>query len=109
MNKISWSEIRESFPEESVTYEREFSALFDSLGKTDLTLEDLDVVLTDHTKNASFSRMFYDNFGMVLGRIDTDDLGDSRCFDRSGNYMGSTFGGMTFDASGGVVAQSDVL
>lgn len=108
MNKISWSEIQSIFPTESAAHNKEFSDLFSKLGKQELTIEDIDSVLKT-PKQASFTRMIYDSIGQVIGRIDTDDSGDGRCYNQIGNYMGSTFGGMTLNANGEIVAQSDVL
>lgn len=108
MNKISWLEIQNIFPEASAMHKEKFTKLFAKLGKLELTSDDIDSIIKT-PKKAEFTRMFYDSVGQVLGRIDTDDAGDSRCYDKLGNYMGSTFGGQTLNSAGEIVAHSDVL
>ena len=108
MNKLSWKQIQSLFPTESTNYNKEFSNLFAKLGKQELTAEDIDSVLKT-PKKADFTRMIFDSVGQVIGRIETDDVGNSRCFNQIGAFMGSTFGGQTLNHLGEIVAQSDVL
>lgn len=106
MKKISWKQIKSLFPKESAEHKEKFANLFNKLGKQELTAEDIDKVLN---KKADFTRMIFDSVGQIIGRIETDDLGNARCYNQIGSYMGSTFGGQTLNANGEVVAQSDVL
>jgi hypothetical protein len=119
MNKISWAEIQHLLPKEAKTHEQEFKQLFKRFGAEELSVNDIDLVLNEKSldtvtvadvlKIASFDRYFYDSLGQIIGRIETDDNGDSRAYDKSGNYVGQTSAGMTLNAAGELVAQSDVL
>ncbi len=108
MNKLSWSEIQSLFPAESSTHNEKFKEIFARLGKQELTAKDIDLVLNAPRK-AEYTRMILDSLGQVIGRIETDDFGNGRCYNQIGNYLGSTLGGQTFNAIGEVVAQSDIL
>lgn len=64
---------------------------------------------------ASFKRMgsyisyFYDHIGTIIGRIEVGDNGDSFAYNSKGELVGKTFEGKTFDGTGSLIAQSDIL
>ena len=60
-------------------------------------------------KQGDYVRYFYDNIGQIIGRVETDEVGDSKAFDAVGNYLGMTYDGKTFNQAGEIVAHSDIL
>lgn len=60
-------------------------------------------------KEGAFIRYFYDALGAIIGRIETDDNGDSTGYDSVGRMVGRTFNGQTFNDNGEIIAQQDIL